>query len=451
MTTKEENRLKPNNSIEEEQGFFQEQSRNTEEESGEVSPLKIVLATSLVIAILVFLGWLYSPILFPWIRNLQALTETIAVATPTLRPTRTPTITATSSPSPMPTNTPYPSSAFEVEAANLAPPIAGVGGKIFVLNDDSAVTPQPDFNNPAWVTSDKIAADLGGLLIDEPFHATFGAGSAIWQMDQPIQPGLYEIYVLDTLYSSAGTLDFEVLLGGRPLQPLAGTPRVRYRTTRSEPMQVDNLWHSIGMYELDTPEILSVFTQWNTRDERSVVAIDRVAIVPLPETNLTLLRALPSDRVKYFLDDSTARIEGVDFQVPRTDRVAWGDSFQIIANPDRDVRIRWEMQEAMPVGVYEVAVWIPEVQGNATVTYKMLANGNELTRTDGTTAITSPQGKYPGGSWVLLGSWELPLLYAPEAWLSLVMEIAGNTPGEAAVDAVVFMHSPTIQSPTPGN
>jgi hypothetical protein len=340
---------------------------------------------------------------------------------------------------------------FEIEAADLVPPIPGMGGKIIVLNDDNAVTPQPDFNNPAWVASDKIAADLGGILIDEPFHATFGAGSALWQMDQPLPPGLYEIYVLDTLYSSAGTLDFGVFLGGRPLQPLAGVPRVHYRTTRSEPIQVDNLWHSIGMYELDTPEILSVFTQWDTRDEWSVVAIDRVAVVPLPNTNLTLLRALPSDRVKYFLDDSTARIEGVDFQVPRTDRVAWGDSFQIIANPDRDVRIVWEMQDAVPVGIYEVAVWVPEIQGNAAVTYKMLANGNELSRTDGATAITSPQGKYPGGSWVLLGSWELPLLYAPEARLSLVMEFAGNTPGEAAVDAVVFMRSPTIQSPTPGN
>ncbi len=253
------------------------------------------------------------------------------------------------------------------------------------------------------------------------------------------------------MYSSAGELDFEVLLGGRPLQPLAGVSNVHYRSTRSDPAQVDNLWHSIGIYYLDTPDILSVFTQWDTRDEWSVVAVDRVLIVPLPEVDYPLLKALPADRVKYVLDDTAARIEGVDYQVPRTDRVAWGNSFQIIANPDKDIRVSWEMQDAVPVGVYDVAVWVPETQGNATVTYKLLANGNELTRLDGTTAITSSQGKHPGGSWVLLGSWELPLLYAPEARLSLVMEIPGNTAGEAAVDAAIFMRLPTAETPTPSN
>lgn len=436
--------------VEEKQNFSDE-GLVLEEDSSEASPVKVVLAITAVVAILVFLGWLYSPVLLPYIDNFRAPTATIAIPTPTLRPTRTPTITATPSPSPMPTNTPYPASMFEVDVADLAPPVAGVEGKVIVLNDDNALTPQPEFSNPVWVSSDKIAADLGGILIEEPFHATFGAGSALWQMDRPLMPGLYEIYILDTVYSSAGELNFEVMLGGRPLQPLAGVSNVRYRSTRSDPAQVDDLWHSIGIYYLDTPDILSVFTRWDTRDEWSVVAVDRVLIAPLPEVNYSLLRALPADRVKYFLDDAVARIEGLDYQVPRTDRVSWGNSFQIIANPDKDIRVSWEMQDAVPVGVYDVAVWVPETQGNATVTYKLLANGNDLMRVDGATAITSPQGKHPGGSWVLLGSWELPLLYAPEARLSLVMEIPGNTAGEAAVDAVVFMRLPTVETPTPGN
>ena len=453
MTSEEENHPTQNESIEEEQVFLNEHQIDTgedEEESGEVSPLKIALATTAVVAILVFLGWLYSPIFLSCAGNLRVQTATMVAATSTRHPTRTPTVTVTSSPTPMPTNTPYPPSSFEVDAADLVPSLAGVEGKVIVLNDNNALTPQPDFSNPAWVTSDKIAADLG-VLIDEPFHATFGAGLALWQMDRPLPPGLYELYVLDTLYSSAGTLDFQVRLGERPLQPLAGVSRVQYRSTRSEPVQVDNLWHSIGMYYVDSPDILSIFTQWDTRDERTVVAVDRVLIVPLPETDLVLLKALPADRVKYFLDDVAARIEGVEYQVPRTDRVAWGNSFQIIANPDQDVRVSWEMQDAVPVGVYEVAVWVPEMQGNATVTYKALANGNELIRTDGTTVITSPQGKYPGGSWVLLGAWELPLLYAPGAPISLVMEIAANTAGEAAVDAVVFMRLPESETSTSGN
>lgn len=413
------------------------------EEEERTNPITLALIGAVAVVLLAFLVWLYLPVITVWVGAARTPTPQPAPPTFTPRPTRTPTITLTPTIPPTATSTPYAPSAYSINSQELQPPLPWLPASVIVLDDDRAVTPSPDYINPAWSPSSAISTQLPAIVISEPYHTTFGLGSATWQMDAPLKPGLYELYVSDTLYSSSGALDFTVRLGGQDLKPITSRQRVEYWTTSGSPPQVEDLWHSIGLYRIEQDGLLSVSTAWDTRDEfTGPVAIDRVLIVPQPEQNTDLISRIPADRIKYIVDDSQAAFEGVDFLLPVSDQVAWNGEYEKIINTASDVKIVWELQDSVPVSTYEVAVFIPEIQGNAVVTYRLLANGVELPRADGTPLVTSAQGNWPGGQWVLLGSWEMPRIYEPRVRLSLQMDIPANTPGEAAADAVIFMTTP---------
>lgn len=421
----------------------EEDETGEEEEEEKASPLTLVLIGVVAAVLLAILVWLYLPVITVWVGAAHTPTPQPAPPTFTPRPTRTPTITLTPTIPPTATSTPYAPSAYSINSQELQPPLSWMPGSVIVLDDDRAATPSPDFTNPAWSPSSAISTQLPAIVISEPYHTTFGSGSVTWQMDAPLKPGLYELYVSDTLYSSSGVLDFTVRLGDQELKPLTGRQRVEYWTTSGTPPQVEDLWHSIGLYYIEQDGLLSVGTAWDARDEfTGPVGIDRVLIVPQPEQNLDLIRRIPAERIKYIVDDSQASIDGVGFLLPETDQVAWNGEYKKIINTASDVKITWKLRDSVPVSTYEVAVFVPEIQGNAVVTYRLLADGVELPRTDGAATITSTQGKWPGGQWVLLGSWEIPRIYEPRVHLSLQMDIAANTPGEAAVDAVIFMTTP---------
>jgi len=312
-----------------------------------------------------------------------------------------------------------------------------------VLDDETAVTPQPPFTDPVWTDSAVVLTQLPGIVINEPYHTTLSQGSAVWQMDAPLKPGMVEIFVSDTTYSSSSSLDFTVRLDGQPLLPLASRQRVEYWTTRGTPPQVEDLWHSIGIYQINQDGLLSVSASWDARDDFSgPVAIDRVLIVPQPQNNVDILSRLPAAQTRYIVDDTQASITGASFILSVNDQVAWNDSFQKVINTSSDIRVLWQLQDAVPVAVYQAAVFVPEIHGNAVVTYRLLANGEELPNADGNKLVSSAQGEWPGGQWVLLGNWEIPRAFEPGVRLSLQMDILADTPGEAAVDAVVFMAAP---------
>ncbi|MCC6147499.1 MAG: hypothetical protein IT308_08025 [Anaerolineaceae bacterium] len=413
-----------------------------EEEDEKASPLTLIIVGAVAVVLLGFLIWLYLPVISLWVGGARTPTAQPVPPTHTPRPTRTPTITPTPTTPPTATLTPYAPSAYSINSRELQPPLPWMPASVMVLNDDTAVTPFPDFLNPAWSPSSAIATQLPAIVISEPYHTTFGGGSALWQMDAPLKPGLYELYVSDTLYSSSGTLDFIVSLDGQEIKPLTSGQRVEYRTTSGTPPQLEDLWHSIGIYSIERDGLLSVSTAWEPRDEfTGPVAIDRVLIIPQPEVNTDLLARIPAERTKYIVDDTQAAFDGVDFLLPQTGQIAWNGEYEKIINTASDVRVVWELQDNVPTGVYEVAVFIPEIQGNAMVTYRLLANGVELPRSDGAGGVASTQGSWPGGQWVLLGSWEIPRIYEPRVRLSLQMDIAANTPGEAAADAVIFIQT----------
>lgn len=395
--------------------------------------------------LLAVLIWLYFPVLNQWISGLQPSTPTPAIPTTTptrtLRPSLTPTITLTPSP------TPLPPSAYQLHnPESLRPPLAMPAQRIIVLNDDTSLTVEPDFNNPQWTSSAQIGSQFG-VEISESFYATFAPGSATWQMDVPLEPGLYELFVMDTLYGSGGYLDFQVRLGERELTPLLGQQRVNYQSSHSVPPQTNDRWRSIGVYALDQNGLLSVSTQWGARDFYTITAIDRVLIVHLPESSQTLVDRLPVKGDGGVVDNLAARIETSEFLLDYSEALAWGGQYQVIPNPSSDARVIWELPEFMPIGRYQVLVWIPPVVGKAEASYHFIvkmSDGSDLISGELAEPIQLTQSDYAIGQWLPLGIWEIPAVYGDlvRFKLALQMDVKGGTLGEIAIDAAAFIKQP---------
>lgn len=323
----------------------------------------------------------------------------------------------------------------------LYPPIPGVQGTAIVLNEHVSVTVSPDFSHPQWIHSATIEAQIG-YEITEPYYATFGGAMAIWMMDTPVDSGVYEIYFLDTLYSSAGPLEFLIRLGNMPLQPVLGTTRIHLLSTRFEPRQVEDRWRYLGLYLLDQPGWLSATTNWEARDINTIVAIDRVLIVRLPETTRQMLDRLPHDRLTYVLDDGNANIRFNQSIYSEKNYLAWGDEYQYIINPAEDLTITWTLPELTPIGQYEVLVWIPQKHATAGVSYRVLVNDDPITHDNGLHTLPINQRDIEGGNWYSLGTWSTPRIYEFPVKLSLILEAQAGSSGEVGIDAVAFVKLP---------
>ncbi|MEM5776812.1 MAG: hypothetical protein AAGU05_17530, partial [Anaerolineaceae bacterium] len=288
--------------------------------------LKRLIAPVLVLAAAV-LAWMYIPALQEAV--LGTPTPTIPPATATLTPPPPATETPIPPPTSQPTPTLLPASDFQRPANILDPKLPGLPENVVVLNEDTSVTAEPAFDQLGWYSSQTISEQIG-RVINEPFFATTGSATVIWQMDKPLQPGLYDIYVLDTVYSSAGGLDFRMLLGERELAPLLGSQHVQYRSQSGFPAQLSDEWAYLGLYDLDSQDLLKVMTTWEARDMSTIVAIDRVMIVRQPESLRPYLQQLPANMPKYVIDDAAAQIDSSASWYTRTDLPAWGDACQVV-------------------------------------------------------------------------------------------------------------------------
>lgn len=402
----------------------------------EKKPKWVVLVLIVLAAVLMgFLIWWYLPLMQKYARSFQEPTPFSPTITPV--PSRTPRPTSAPTIPPPPTPTAMSASAFQLaDPSLLNPPIAGLPGLPIIINEDQAVV-DPPLNHPQWIPSSKIAEQLGGIELPEPFYATFGVATISWIMDVPLPVGLYEIYVMDTVYSSAGPLDFKVRLGASELSPLLGQPSVDFlSSSRGDVRQSIDLWRDLGVYFLENnSDILSVSSVWGPRDEYTLVAVDRVLIGPLPASSLNMVAPLPPDKLKYIVDDIPAEMDSTDVVLPVEDALSWFDKFQVVTNPNKDVKVTWKLNEAVPLGKYDVLVWIPALHNKAGVTYKVLANDVEL---EGDPVLVN-QIDYPG-SWVSLGLYDVSsLLYGKSVRLSVRLDIKGGTLGDIAIDAVAFI------------
>jgi hypothetical protein len=399
-----------------------------------------IIAGSIFLILAVMIWWNF-PIVDQLVRGRYTPTARPPLPTPTYRATRTPTPIATDTITPTPSRTPLPPSAHLVtDTAGLEPPLPALVNPPIVLDDDS-VTPSPDFSNPVWVPSSKL--NLPNVDLKNPYYASEAPGAATWMMDSPLAPGYYEIYVLDTLYSSAGSLDFRVSTGDTDLSPLLGSSTLVYRSSQGNDAQDDDLWRSIGVYYLDKPGVLSVKTAWDKRDASTIVAIARLLIEPMQDSTLDMVARLPKYPLRYVIDDMAAKITGADTTITAKDSEAWQDQFQAIVNPQSDLKVVWET-DFIPSGIYEIAVWVPATHNQTKAALKVLVNGTEMKGGP----LVMKQSDWHGGQWVSLGTWD-STSYGKYVEMGVEMDVTGGTPGDVAVDAVAFMTKPIPPTPVP--
>jgi hypothetical protein len=387
---------------------------------------------------LLLIIWLYRPWIGDWVTPDPTATPVLPTSTPMDTPTPAPTWTPVPSITPTPSPIPLPTSIYkfsEMETLEPAPP--GYVNEPIILNENNAIV-SPELSNPLWIPSSQIAVQLGGADFTEPYHATFSEGSITWPMDVALPAGYYELFVLDTHYSSGGSLVYQVKNGENVMTSLTGTQKVTFRSSQGNTAQSGDQWHSIGVFQLPEANLLSVSTQWPARNEYTIVAIDRILISHLPDNTGSLLETLPQGIARNILDDKAAKIKTDTFPVDVTENRSWGSQSTILINPGYDDKVTWQYQDLLPLGTYEVVVFIPKLNGNAEVTYQLYANDQPLTSAQGEGPISVMQSEYQDG-WYSLGDWEIPPYFTYPVELRLEMGIKQGTLGEVAVDAVAFI------------
>jgi hypothetical protein len=228
-------------------------------------------------------------------------------------------------------------------------------------------------------------------------------------------------------------------VGNTEIFPIIGSQHVEFQSVRGEPPQRTDKWRSLGIYESDQLDKLAVSTTWERRNESTLVAIDRVVIVPLPGSTRDLLSVFPSDREVVVIDNLASDIEAGQVLYTEEGELAWGDQYQFVINPGSDVRILWTAPEYMPPGQYQAAAWIPPAHARLEVSFTFLVNDTPIANDAGEQVRTIVQSEYKGGQWVDLGTWTTPRIYEKPVQLALRMEIKGGLVGEAAFDAIAFI------------
>ncbi|MDX9863609.1 MAG: hypothetical protein RBT34_02270 [Anaerolineaceae bacterium] len=400
-----------------------------------------IFMSIIVLMLLAILAWVSKPHITKLIPEKPTATPTITptfTPIPTRAPTTTPTITLT----PTVTATPEPVSIYKVEDFfDVYPDVPEIAVNAYILDEDDSAQVNPAFESPLWYSSEAIGQQLG-IEFSEPFYATYAAGWISWQMDMPLKAAIYEVFVLDTNTSSGGFLDFTVSLNDVPLQPLLGQTRARYKSSVSKPPQSGDQWISIGTYRFDPSGVVTISTSWDDRDEFSIVAVDRIMIIQLPESSNVMTGPFPQDRMTFISDDTQAVLNLQDPIFTNNDHLSWGDRYQFVVNPDNDVTAIWALSDSVPVGQYEIFVWVPELQGTAQAEYKLLVNDTPFLSDIGAETVSIQHGGREGGQWVSLGTWTISDLYGNVVNLAVQMKVTGGTSGEIAFDAIAFMKSP---------
>ncbi|MCD4753745.1 MAG: hypothetical protein K8R40_11795 [Anaerolineaceae bacterium] len=368
------------------------------------------------------------------------ITPTQQTSTPTLTSTPRPSATSTITSTPEPTGTPFPSSAFLVADSSSIHPALSVNGESIIILDEQNAEVSPSLDHFQWISSDQISQDIGKEM-PEPYYATFGAGSIKWKTDTILKPALYEIFVLDTTFSSGGSLDFTVRVNDQIIEPFIGQSYVQYRSSQGEPPQYTDVWQSIGIYNIDQIAELSISTEWGLRNELSIVAVDRVLILEHSEITRTILEQLPFGQQTYIVDDNDASVEPAQYWKYWEDLQVWGNQYQVITDPPLDSYATWTVSQTVPHGEYEVLVYIPKINGSAEVTYKFFAGGLQLQQEDGSLEIILPdgQGRNKDPQWISLGTWTISEHFGNSVRIALSLSASAEARGDIAIDAVAFI------------
>ncbi len=407
-----------------------------------------VFVGALTFFVVVYMGWLFAP----RIRNAMTFwptnTPTPIPPSPTAEATMTVTPLATNTPTPAPTATPGPISTYWIaNGHDLDPEVLNAPEGLVILTAKNSAEVDPPLDSIYWTSSSQIVQDLGNMnsLYDSEWFATMNNGSIRYFMDQSLKEGLYEIYVMDTYYSSGGNLDFIVQLGSQPLTPLTGSQSVTFMTSQFDPRQNMDTWRSIGIYYI-TPsrDVLTVSTMWGLRDQYTYVAADRIMIIPRKITDLTLLNQLPSGGTKYIMDDTQATISSGNSRFKESISTSWDDSYQMIINPKNKYTVEYSSKEPWPIGAYSIYLFIPESKGGLDAEIEVRTDNTLLETLGGETKVKMHIPT--GGSWVLAGQYNTDRYYERPVKFKVNITIPEGQTGEYPVDAIAFIHQPFTES-----
>ena len=394
--------------------------------------------------IVIYMGWLFAP----KIRNSMTFwpTKTPTPAPPTNTPQATSTVTPlpTNTPQPTATATPGPISDYWIANGNkLDPPVPNAPEGVVILSAKNSADVDPALDSIFWTSSSQIVQDLGNMnsLYDSEWFATINNGSIRYYMDQPLKEGLYELYVMDTFYSSGGSLDYLVQVGNQAITPLTGSQRVSFMTSQFDPRQSYDTWRSLGIYYImPSRDVLTISTSWGFRDEYSYVAADRVMIVPRKITDLSLLNSLPTFGTRFIMDDTQAVINAGASLFKENSSVAWDDAYQLIINPKTRCTIEYSSQEPWPIGAYSIYLYIPESKGGLDAEIQVRTDNNLLSTIGGedTVRMHIPTG----GNWVLIGQYNTDRYYERPVKFKVNITIPDGQSGEFPIDAIAFIQQP---------
>ena len=406
--------------------------------------LSRIFVGTLIVFITGYMGWLYAPRIRNSLTFWPTQTPTPVTPTPTLPATMTVTPLATNTPLPTATPTPGPISAYWIANGSvLDPAVPNAPEGLVILSAKNSADVEPALDSIYWTSSNQIVRDLGNMnsLYDSEWFATVNNGAIRYYMDQSLKEGLYEIYVMDTYYSSGGSLDFLVRLGEQPLTPLTSKTSVTFMTSQYEPHQSMDTWRSLGIYYLmPSKDILTVSTSWGLRDEYTYVAADRIMIVPRKITDLNLLNSLPASGTKYIMDDTEASIIAGNSHFRETANVSWDDSYQLIINPKTKCTVEYSSKEPWPIGSYSIYLYIPESKGGLDADIQVRTDNNLLETVHGESTVRMHIPT--GGSWVLVGQYNTDRYYERPVNFKVNITIPENQSGEYPVDAIPFIHQP---------
>ena len=394
--------------------------------------------------IIVYMGWLFAPKIRNSMTFWPTQTPTPMPPTETSAPTMTVTPLATNTPTPKPTATPGPISTYWIPSgANLDPEVPNAPEGLVILSAKNSAYVDPPLDSIYWTSSSQIVQDLGNLnsLYDSEWYATMNNGSIQYYMDQSLKEGLYEIYVMDTYYSSGGSLDFIVQIGSQTLTPLTSTQTVNFMSSQYDPRQSRDTWRSIGIYYImNSRDVLTISTSWGMRDQYTYVAADRVMIIPRKSTDLGLLNSLPTFGTRYIMDDTQATINAGNSRFKETSSVSWDDSYQLILNPKSKCTIEYSSKEPWPIGAYSIYLYIPESKGGLDAEIQVYTDNTLLETVAGESTVKMHIPT--GGSWVLIGQYNTDRYYERPVKFKVNITIPEHQTGEYPVDAIAFIQQP---------
>ena len=406
--------------------------------------LSRIFVGSLCLFVVVYMGWLFAPRIRNSMTFWPTQTPTPVTPTPTIPATMTVTPLATNTPTPLPTATPGPISNYWIaNGKDVDPAVPNAPEGVVILSAKTSAEVDPPLDSIYWTSSSQIVQDLGRLnsLYDSEWFATMNSGSIRYFMDRSLNEGLYEIYVMDTYYSSGGSLDFLVKIGDQVITPLTGTQTVTFMTSQYDPRQSMDTWRSLGIYYLmPSRDVLTVSTTWGLRDEYTYVAADRIMIVPRKIIDLALLNQLTETGTKYIMDDTQADILSGSGVFKETGGACWDDSYQLLINPKGKTTIEYNSQEPWPIGTWNLYFYFPESKGGLDAEIQVKTDNKVLETAAGAETV---QLHVPtGGSWVYIGRYITDRYYERPVKFSVSITIPEGQSGEYPVDAIAFIHQP---------